>query len=106
MRNRMTFANVIGILLENSNKTYPQHLLIRNLFSECLDDTLPASEILDGERIEYSRWCTGARPVTVAIINSYEPDNWDTMESVLFMDWTFAVQRKCYRPLSVLMSGL
>lgn len=80
MRNRMTFANVIGILLENSNKTYPQHLLIRNLFSECLDDTLPASEILDGERIEYSRWCTGARPVTVAIINSYEPDNWDTME--------------------------
>jgi hypothetical protein len=41
----MTFANVVGILLENSNKTYPQHLLIRNLFSECLDDTLPASDV-------------------------------------------------------------
>ena len=26
MRNRLTFANVIGVLLENK-KTYPQHLL-------------------------------------------------------------------------------
>ena len=27
MRNRLTFANVIGVLLENKKKTYPQHLL-------------------------------------------------------------------------------
>ena len=29
MRNRLTFANVIGVLLENKKKTYPQHQLVR-----------------------------------------------------------------------------
>ena len=31
MRNRLTFANVIGVLLENKKKTYPQHQLVRSL---------------------------------------------------------------------------
>ena len=43
MRNRLTFANVIGVLLENKKKTYPQHQLVRRLFAAYLDDTLTAS---------------------------------------------------------------
>lgn len=46
MRNRLTFANVIGVLLENKKKTYPQHQLVRSLFSAYLDDTLTASELI------------------------------------------------------------
>ena len=52
MRNRLTFANVIGVLLENKKKTYPQHQLVRSLFSAYLDDTLTASEM--------TRRCTAA----------------------------------------------
>lgn len=36
MKNRLTFVNVIGILLDNKKKTYSQHQLIRNLFSVSL----------------------------------------------------------------------
>ncbi len=42
MRNRLIrylIANVIGVLLENKKKTYPQHQLVRSLFSAYLDDT-------------------------------------------------------------------
>lgn len=55
MRNRLTFANVIGVLLENKKKTYPQHQLVRSLFSAYLDDTLTASEL-----IADTRRCTAA----------------------------------------------
>ena len=45
MRNRLTFANVIGVLLDNKKKTYPQHQLVRSLFSAYLDDTLEGSDL-------------------------------------------------------------
>ena len=51
MRNRLTFANVIGVLLENKKKTYPQHQLVRSLFSAYLDDTLTASELIADDKI-------------------------------------------------------
>ena len=54
MRNRLTFANVIGVLLENKKKTYPQHQLVRSLFSAYLDDTLTASELIADDTTMYS----------------------------------------------------
>ena len=49
MRNRLPFANVIGVLLENKKKTCPQHQLVRSLLSAYLDDTLTASELLSDD---------------------------------------------------------
>lgn len=81
MRNRLTFANVIGVLLENKKKTYPQHQLVRSLFSAYLDDTLTASELIADNTTMYSRWCNGARPIPIDILKTYEDeDEWDTME--------------------------
>lgn len=79
MRNRLTFANVIGVLLENKKKTYPQHQLVRNLFSAYLDDSLEGSDLLVDDNIQYSRWCNGTRPIPMDIIMTYENDEWDTM---------------------------
>ena len=81
MRNRLTFANVIGVLLENKKKTYPQHQLVRSLFSAYLDDTLAAAELIADDTTMYSRWCNGARPIPIDILKTYEDeDEWDTME--------------------------
>ena len=81
MRNRLTFANVIGVLLENKKKTYPQHQLVRSLFSAYLDDTLTASELIADDTTMYSRWCNGARLIPIDILKTYEDeDEWDTME--------------------------
>lgn len=81
MRNRLTFANVIGVLLENKKKTYPQHQLVRSLFSAYLDDALTASELIADDTTMYSRWCNGARPIPIDILKTYEDeDEWDTME--------------------------
>ena len=81
MRNRLTFANVIGVLLENKKKTYPQHQLVRSLFSAYLDDTLTVSELIADDTTMYSRWCNGARPIPIDILKTYEDeDEWDTME--------------------------
>lgn len=78
MRNRLTFANVIGVLLENKKKTYPQHQLVRSLFSAYLDDTLTASELIADDTTMYSRWCNGARPIPIDILKTYEDeDEWD-----------------------------
>ncbi len=79
MRNRLTFANVIGVLLENKKKTYPQHQLVRNLFSAYLDDTLEGSDLYVDDNIQYSRWCNGTRPIPLDIIKTYENNEWDTM---------------------------
>ena len=38
MKNQLTFAHVTGALLYNKIKTYPQHRLVRDLFSLCLLD--------------------------------------------------------------------
>ncbi len=80
MKNRLTFANVIGVLLENKKKTYPQHQLVRNLFSAYLDDTLEGSDLFVDDNIQYSRWCNGTRPIPMDIIKTYEDDEWDIME--------------------------
>lgn len=46
MKNRLTFANVINILLDNKKKTYPQHKLICDLFAEYLGKS------------DYYKWAT------------------------------------------------
>lgn len=79
MKNRLTFSNVIGILLDNKKKTYPQHQLVRSLFSLSLDDS-ENSEITDADNIKYSNWRNGIRPIPLEIIRTYEDeDNFDFM---------------------------
>ena len=80
MRNRLTFANIISILLENKKKTYQQHQLVRSLFSAYLNDELPSSEIYAEDNTMYSRWCTGARPIPMEILHIYEENNFEIME--------------------------
>lgn len=81
MKHRLTFANVIGVLLENKKKTYQQHQMVRSLFSAYLDDELTGSELIAEDNTMYSRWCNGARPIPLDIIRCYEEDdNWDIME--------------------------
>lgn len=81
MKHRLTFANVIGVLLENKKKTYQQHQMVRSLFSAYLDDELTGSELIAEDNTMYSRWCNGARPIPLDIIRCYEEDdNWDVME--------------------------
>lgn len=82
MRNRLTFSNAVKILLEYKKKTYRQHLLVRNLFSLCLDDELSGGDICAEDHIMYSRWCTGARPIPMAILRAYENEGkYDVMRS-------------------------
>ena len=72
---------MIGVLLENKKKTYPQHQLVRSLFSAYLDDTLTASELIADDTTMYSRWCNGTRPIPIDILKTYEDeDEWDTMK--------------------------
>ena len=80
MRNRLTFANIISILLENKKKTYQQHQLVRSLFSAYLNDELPSGEIYAEDNTMYSRWCTGARPIPMEILRIYEDNNFEVME--------------------------
>ena len=48
MKNQLTFAHVTGALLDNKIKTYPQHRLVRDLFSLCLlDEASDYSEASD-----------------------------------------------------------
>lgn len=37
LKNRLTFPNVIGILLEHKKNTYQQYNMISDLFSRCLE---------------------------------------------------------------------
>ena len=80
MRNRLTFANTISILLENKKKTYQQHQLVRSLFSAYLNDELSSDEIYAEDNTMYSRWCTGARPIPMEILRIYEDNNFEVME--------------------------
>ncbi|MBD5508274.1 MAG: ATP-binding protein [Lachnospiraceae bacterium] len=80
MRNRLTFANTISILLENKKKTYQQHQLVRSLFSAYLNDELSSGEIYAEDNTMYSRWCTGARPIPMEILRIYEDNNFEVME--------------------------
>jgi tetratricopeptide (TPR) repeat protein len=80
LRNRLTFANIISILLENKKKTYQQHQLVRSLFSAYLNDELSSDEIYAEDNTMYSRWCTGARPIPMEILRIYEDNNFEVME--------------------------
>lgn len=80
MKNRLTFVNVIGILLDNKKKTYSQHQLIRNLLSVSLQDG-EDFQITDADASKYSYWCIGTRPIPMDIVNTYaEDDNFVFME--------------------------
>lgn len=82
MKNRLTFANVINILLENKKKTYPQHNLICDLFAEYLGTSDYSDTIYAEDNIMYSRWCTDARPIPMEILHTYEDDNnWGYIET-------------------------
>lgn len=80
MKNRLTFAHIISILLENKKKTYQQHQLVRSLFSAYLNDELPSDEIYAEDNTMYSRWCTGARPIPMEILRIYEESNFEVMK--------------------------
>ena len=80
MRNRLTFASIMSILLENKKKIYTQHQLVRNLFSAYLNDGLSSDEIYSEDNTMYSRWCTGARPIPMEILRIYEENNSEIME--------------------------
>lgn len=81
MINRLTFANVIGILLENKKKTYTQYQMIQSIFSQYLDDTLTSADLYAEDMTQYSRWCNGERPIPKDIIQHYENNNlWNFME--------------------------
>lgn len=82
MKNRLTFANVINILLENKKRTYPQHKLICDLFAEYLGTSDYSDTIYAEDNTMYSRWCTGARPIPMEILHTYEDDNnWGYIET-------------------------
>ena len=82
MKNRLTFTNVINILLENKKKTYPQHKLICDLFAEYLGTSDYSDTIYADDNTMYSRWCTGARPIPMEILHTYEDDNnWGYIET-------------------------
>jgi hypothetical protein len=67
MKNRLTFADAIGALLENKRKTYPQHQLVRDLFSLCLAGEAGDYSEASDDNITFSRWCNGARPIPAEI---------------------------------------
>lgn len=65
-----------GALLDNKIKTYPKHQLVRDLFSLCLLDEASDYGEASEDNITFSRWCNGARPVPVDILNEYKDDIW------------------------------
>ena len=79
MKNRLTFSNVVGVLIENKKKTYQQHQLVRSMFSLELDDD-EFAEITDADATKYSYWCSGTRPIPMEIIRTYDDEySLDTM---------------------------
>ena len=77
MKNRITFSNVIGVLLENKKKTYAQYRMIEDIFYNCLCD-MDIFEKEDFEKnVTYSRWCTGERPIPKEILSFYDNAGFD-----------------------------
>lgn len=81
MINRLTFANVIGILLENKKKTFTQYRMVYCIFSKCMNDTVTSADLIGDGMIQISRWCSGERPIPKNILEKYEEnDYWNDME--------------------------
>lgn len=74
---------MIGILIENKKNTYPQYLLIRDLFDLDLDDEYTEGEpfsVTDSNSIRISNWCTGKRPIPADIVRENESDQYAGMK--------------------------
>lgn len=77
MQNRITFSNIIGVLLENKKKTYAQYQMIEDLFYDCLS-TMDIYDKEDFEKnVTYSRWCTGERPIPKEILSYYDNEGFE-----------------------------
>lgn len=80
MQNRITFSNVIGVLLENKKKTYAQYQMIEDIFYDCLGN-MDLFEKEDFEKnVTYSRWCTGERPIPKEILCFYDNCGFDGIQ--------------------------
>ena len=80
MQNRITFSNVIGVLLENKKKTYAQYQMIEDIFYDCLYN-MDLFEKEDFEKnVTYSRWCTGERPIPKEILSFYDNAGFDGIQ--------------------------
>lgn len=81
MQNRITFSNVIGVLLENKKKTYAQYRMIEDIFFDCLSN-MDLFEKDDFEKnVTYSRWCTGDRPIPKEILSFYDNAEFDGIQN-------------------------
>ena len=81
MINRLTFANVIKILLDNKKKTFTQYRMVYCIFSKCMNDTVTSADLIGDGMIQISRWCSGERPIPKDILEKYEEnDYWNDME--------------------------
>lgn len=63
MINRLTFSNVIKILLDNKKKTFIQYRMVYCIFSKCMNDTVTSADLIGDDMIQISRWCSGERPI-------------------------------------------
>ena len=80
MQNRITFSNVIGVLLENKKKTYAQYRMVEDIFYDCLCN-MDLFEKDDFEKnVTYSRWCTGDRPIPKEILSFYDNAGFDGIQ--------------------------
>lgn len=86
MQNRITFSNVIGVLLKNKKKTYAQYQMIEDIFYDCLCN-MDLFEKDDFEKnVTYSRWCTGDRPIPKEILSFYDNVGFDGIQDNIHDD--------------------
>lgn len=86
MQNRITFSNVIGVLLENKKKTYAQYQMIEDIFYDCLYN-MDLFEKEDFEKnVTYSRWCTGERLIPKKILSFYDNCGFDGIQNNIHED--------------------
>lgn len=86
MQNRITFSNVIGVLLENKKKTYAQYRMVEDIFYDCLCN-MDLFEKDDFEKnVTYSRWCTGDRPIPKEILSFYDNAGFDGIQNNIQYD--------------------